>query len=115
MAAAVEKIINNETTDPSTDDKALKWVGTRATRPDGVDKVTGRAKFGADTYLPNMLHGKVLRSPYAHARIKSIDVSKALALPGVKAAVTRDDFPDQPEGAVQPAGEMVINYRDMTR
>ena len=83
MPAAVEQIINKETADSSVEDKTLNWVGTRATRPDGVDKVTGRAKFGADTYLPNMLHGKVLRSPYAHARIKSIDLSKALALPGV--------------------------------
>jgi len=115
MAAAVEKIFDDAVTDRKTRDKSLKWVGTRASRPDGVDKVTGRAKFGADTYLPNMLHGKVLRSPHAHARIKSIDMSKALALPGVKAGVTRDDFPDYPAGAVQPAGEMVINYRDMTR
>jgi len=115
MAAAVEKITNNGIADPSSGETNLRWVGTRATRPDGVDKVTGRAKFGADAYLPNMLYGKVLRSPHAHARIKSIDVSKALEFPGVKAAITRDDFPDQPEGAVQPAGEMVINYRDMTR
>ena len=115
MAAAVAKIFNDTITDRETRDKTLKWVGTRAPRPDGVDKVTGRAKFGPDTYLPNMLYGKVLRSPHAHARIRSIDLSKALALPGVKAAVTRDDFPDHPEGAVQPAGEMVINYRDMTR
>ncbi len=115
MAAAVEKIIENRTDDKTTDSKALKWVGTRAPRPDGVDKVTGRAKFGADTHLPNMLIGKVLRSPHAHARILSIDPSAALALPGVKAVVTRDDFPDQPAGAVQPAGEMIINYRDMTR
>ena len=115
MAAAVEKIIENRTDDKVTGRKPLKWVGTRATRPDGVDKVTGRAKFGADTYLPNMLIGKVLRSIHAHARIVSIDASKALALPGVKAVVTRDDFSDQPVGAVQPAGEMIINYRDMTR
>ena len=115
MAAAVEKIFDDAVTDRKTRDKSLKWVGTRASRPDGVDKVSGRAIFGADTYLPNMLHGKVLRSPHAHARIKSIDMSKALALPGVKAGVTRDDFPDYPAGAVQPAGEMVINYRDMTR
>ena len=53
--AAVEKIFNDTITDRETRDKTLKWVGTRAPRPDGVDKVTGRAKFGADTYLPNML------------------------------------------------------------
>ena len=67
-------------------------VGTRPLRPDGLDKVTGRAKFGADMTAPAMLIGKMLRSPHAHARIRSIDVSKALALPGVKAVVTRDDF-----------------------
>ena len=61
-------------------------------RPDGLDKVTGRAKFGADATAPGMLIGKILRSPHAHARIRSIDASKALALPGVKAVVTRDDF-----------------------
>ena len=64
-------------------DADLKWVGTRPIRPDGVDKVTGRARFGADLYLPNMLFGKVLRSPHAHARIRSINTDKAAALPGV--------------------------------
>ncbi|MGI9451531.1 MAG: xanthine dehydrogenase family protein molybdopterin-binding subunit, partial [Geminicoccaceae bacterium] len=71
----------------------LKWIGTRPLRPDGVDKVTGRALFGADMSLPDMLFGKVLRSPHPHARIKSIDTSKAEALPGVRSVVTRDDFP----------------------
>ena len=59
----------------------------RPIRPDGVEKVTGRARFGADLVLPNMIHGKILRSPHAHARIKRVDVSAALAMPGVKAAV----------------------------
>src|SRR5215467_16093652 len=73
-------------------------VGTRPLRPDGLDKVTGRAKFGADATAPGMLIGKILRSPHAHARIRSIDASKALALPGVKAVVTRDDFKEgEPE------------------
>ena len=71
--------------------KTLRWVGTREIRPDGVDKVTGRARFGADLNLPGMLVGRVLRSPYPHAIIKSIDTSKAAALPGVKAIVTRTD------------------------
>ena len=61
-----------------------------------------------------MLVGKVLRSPHAHARIRAIDTSKAAALPGVKAVVTRDDFPDLPSEFV-PAGEMLVNYRDMVR
>ena len=72
----------------------LKVVGTRPIRPDGVDKVTGRANFGADMAMPGMLWGKIKRSPHAHARIVSIDYDKALRLPGVKAVITRDDFPD---------------------
>lgn len=71
---------------------ALKIIGQRPLRPDGIDKVTGRARFGADFNMPGQLVGRVLRSPHAHARIKSIDVSAAAALPGVKAIVTRDDF-----------------------
>src|SRR5262249_22753646 len=89
-------------------------VGTRPLRPDGADKVTGRAKFGADFSLPGQLVGKVLRSPYPHARIKSIDASAALKLPGVKAVVCRDDFLDQSSEFI-PAGEMMINYRDVVR
>ncbi|MGE5510964.1 MAG: xanthine dehydrogenase family protein molybdopterin-binding subunit [Bacteroidota bacterium] len=95
-------------------EREFRVVGTRPIRPDGVDKVTGRAKFGADLKMAGQLVGKVLRSPHAHARIKSIDVSKAAALPGVKAIVTRDDFKDQPSEFV-PAGEMLINYRDVVR
>ncbi len=98
----------------SPKEKDLKWVGTRAPRPDGVDKVTGRAKFGADLYLPGMLVGRVLRSPHAHARIRSIDISKAEAIPGVKAIITRDDFADM-ESELVPAGEMMVNYRDVVR
>ena len=68
-------------------------VPTRPIRHDGLDKVTGRARYGADIDLPGLLHGKILRSPYAHAIIKKIDVSKARALPGVRAVVTGGDFP----------------------
>src|SRR6201996_4969332 len=71
-----------------------KWIGQRTIRPDGVDKVTGRAAFAADTAMPGMIWGKVLRSPHPHARIKSIDTSKAEALPGVKAVVTSRDVVD---------------------
>ncbi len=70
----------------------FKVVGTRVARPDGVEKVTGRALYGADFSVPGMLTGRVLRSPHAHARIKSIDTSAAEALPGVKAVVTAADF-----------------------
>src|SRR5436305_8246196 len=83
------------------DKSALRVVGTRPIRPDGVDKVTGRANFGADMVLPGMLWGKIKRSPHAHARIVSIDCTKALALPGVKAVITRADFPDIPPEKAQ--------------
>jgi xanthine dehydrogenase molybdenum-binding subunit len=69
-------------------------IGTRPVRPDGVDKVTGRAVYGADVQLPRMVHGKVLRSPHAHARIKAIDTSKAAALPGVLTVITGADTPE---------------------
>ena len=95
-------------------ERDLKIVGTRPLRPDGVDKVTGRARFGADLHVANMLIGKVLRSPHAHALIKSIDTSKAEALLGVKAVVTARDFSDLPSEFI-PAGEMMVNFRDMTR
>ena len=71
----------------------LKAIGTRPIRPDGVEKVTGRANFGADLNIPGMLHGKILRSPHAHARIKSVDTSKAREMDGVYAAVSGADFP----------------------
>src|SRR5207245_8343798 len=74
--------------------KKYRVIGTRPVRPDGVDKVTGRAVYGADVQLPRLLHGKILRSPHAHARIKSIDTSRAAALPGVHAVITGADMPD---------------------
>ena len=77
----------------SPETRQYNVVGTRPIRHDGVDKVIGAAKYGADIQLSGMLHGKVLRSPYAHARIKSIDTSKAEALTGVTAVVTSKDFP----------------------
>ena len=70
-----------------------KVIGTRPIRHDGVDKVTGAAQYGADLNLPGMLYGRVLRSPHAHAKIISIDTSKARALPGVLAVITNSDFP----------------------
>src|SRR5499433_3100960 len=81
--------------DPNLDPASHKFnvVGTRPVRPDGIDKVTGRAKFGADAVAPGMLVGKILRSPHPHARIRRIQTAKAAKLPGVKAIVTRDDFP----------------------
>ena len=79
-------------------------VGKRPIRHDGNDKVTGRARYSADMTLPRLLHGKILRSPHAHARIKAIDPTRALALSGVKAVVTSADFA-QPSGKVADLGE----------
>jgi CO/xanthine dehydrogenase Mo-binding subunit len=75
-----------------------KYIGTRPDRPDGLDKVTGRAHYGADISVPGMLHGAVVRSPHAHAKIVKIDATRALALEGVKAVITRADFPEGLEG-----------------
>jgi len=93
-------------------ERKFRQVGTRPIRHDGLDKVTGRAQFGADFSLPGMLWGKVLRSPHAHARIRSIDVSAALALPGVHAVITGRDFP---EVAAESAagGEGATDFRDL--
>ena len=68
-------------------------VGSRPVRHDGTDKVTGRAVYGADVALAGTLHGTILRSPHAHARIRSVDTSKAAAMEGVLAVVTADDLP----------------------
>ena len=71
--------------------QAYKVVGRPEARLDGEDKVTGKALYTVDIELPGMAQGKILRSPYAHARIKSVDPRKAEALPGVYAVITRDD------------------------
>ncbi len=74
--------------------KNYQVLGTRPIRHDGADKVTGKAVYTADLHLPNLAHGKIVRSPHAHARIRSIDASEALKIPGVYAVVTHADFPD---------------------
>ena len=91
-------------------------VGTRPVRPDGADKVTGRARYGADHNLPGLLYGKILRSPHSHAVIKSVDTAAAEALPGVHAVVTSADWPetsrrlaDLAEGAIQNLGFLSAN------
>ena len=91
-----------------------KWVGTRPVRPDGVPKVTGRALYGADLTMPGQLIGRILRSPHAHARIRSIDISRAATLPGVKAVVTSADFPEQKFEYFGPE-RVAQNYWHMTR
>ena len=84
--------------DTSFTGQDFKVVGSRPPRPDGVDKVTGRAKFGADAFAPGQLVGLVLRSPHAHAQINEIETSKAAKLKGVKAIITSDDLPDLTNG-----------------
>src|SRR5712691_59763 len=88
------------------------YIGTRPIRHDGVDKVTGRAAFGADFSLPGMLYGAVVRSPHAHARIISIDTSAAEAGPGVKAVVTGQDIPKN-DKKVWLGGEGALDLGDM--
>jgi len=79
-------------------DQEFKVVGSRPPRPDGVDKVTGRARYGADASAPGQLVGRILRSPHAHAVIRKIDTSKAEKLKGVKAVLTSKDLPDLTNG-----------------
>lgn len=93
-----------------TTTKPYKVIGSRPLRPDGVDKVTGRAIYGADVKLPGMLYGKVLRSPHAHARIVSIDASAALALRGVRAVITAQDLPAIGD-KIADLGESTVNLR----
>ena len=95
-------------------EQVMKVVGTSPVRPDGVPKVTGMAQYGADYSLPGMLWAKVLRSPHAHARILSVDTSKAAALPGVKGIILGSDFPDHPFDYVGPE-RVAQNYWHMTR
>jgi xanthine dehydrogenase molybdenum-binding subunit len=90
--------------------QTFQVIGTRPIRHDGIDKVTGRALYGADFQATGLLHGRILRSPHAHAKIVKIDVSKALGLPGVEAVITSADFPnpgnrtaDLGEGAIKVA------------
>jgi xanthine dehydrogenase molybdenum-binding subunit len=97
--------------DATTEGFTFKVIGTRPLRHDGFDKVTGRAKYGADYAFPGMLHGKVLRSPHAHARIKSINFAKALQLPGVFSVVTGADLPDLASKTEQVGEGAVVNAR----
>ena len=86
-------------------------IGTRPIRHDGADKVTGRARYGADFYTTGLLHAKVLRSPHAHARIKSIDTSKAEAHPAVKAVVTAEDLEPAEIGTIVDLGESTVELK----
>jgi len=100
------------TTTLSVDQKKGEYgvIGKNPHRHDGTEKVTGRAQYGADIRLPGMLYGVVLRSPHAHARIVSIDTTKAETYPGVRAVVTAKDLPDV-ESKIAELGEGTINLR----
>ena len=93
--------------------KEYDVVGKRPIRHDGADKVTGNAKYGADYYATGTLYGAVLRSPHAHARIKSIDTSKAEALPGVRAVVTSQDFPQLDSDERLHLGEAIFDLKNL--
>ena len=93
---------------------ALRTIGTRPLRTDGTDKVTGTALFADDIHLANMLHGKTLRSPHAHARIVSIDTSKAAVFPGVQAVVTGADFPVLEHQMVNQNDAGYVDIRDIS-
>ena len=84
--------------DQSYTGQDFKVVGSRPPRPDGIDKVTGRARYGADAFAPGQLVGRVLRSPHAHAKIRKIDTSRAEKMKGVKAVITSKDLPDLTAG-----------------
>jgi CO/xanthine dehydrogenase Mo-binding subunit len=94
--------------------KPYKSIGHDHIRPDGIPKVTGTAKYSNDYTLPGTLYGKILRSPHAHARIKSIDTSAAEALPGVKAVMTAKDFPEQKFDYIGPE-RVAVNFWHVTR
>ena len=97
-----------------TSNGKYKVIGTRPIRHDGVDKVTGRAVYGADVRLSDLLYGKMLRSPHAHARIISIDTSRALELEGVRAVATADDLVETVD-KVSNIGETQINIREIAQ
>ncbi len=87
-------------------------IGTRPIRHDGEDKVTGRAVYGADVRPADVLHGKMLRSPHAHARIRSIDTSRALQVEGVRAVATADDLVETVD-KLADIGETLVNIREI--
>ena len=89
-----------------------KVIGTRPIRPDGAEKVTGKAQYGADIQLPGLIQGRILRSPHAHARIVSIDTSEAAKHPGVLAVLTARYFPGA-EDKMEDLGEPAVNMKDV--
>ncbi|QDU76638.1 4-hydroxybenzoyl-CoA reductase subunit alpha [Bremerella volcania] len=97
----------------SYSDKQYKVLGTRPIRHDGTDKVTGRAIYTNDVHFPDMVHGKILRSPHAHAKIKSVDTSAAQALDGVLAVITGKDWPHLKD-KIANLGEGAVHLSDLS-
>ena len=94
--------------------KKFNFIGQRTIRPDGHDKVTGKANYAADLALPGMIWGKILRSPHAHAKILKLDTSKAEAMSGVMSVAIFDDLPSVSNEAIQ-SGEGAIDSLDLGR
>lgn len=92
-----------------------KYVGQSVEKADALERVTGRAQYGADLYMSGMLYAKALRSPYAHARIKNIDTSKAEQVEGVKAVITHKDLPVPSDTATSFGGELMIALKDLQK
>ena len=94
----------------------LSTVGKRVPKLDAAEKATGRSRYIQDLKLPGMLYGRILYSKYAHARIAKIDVSRARALPGVRAVLTGEDIPDIKMGVYKDNRPLkkgkVCSYRD---
>ena len=102
--------MTTEQANPVPAESEFDVIGTRPIRHDGPDKVTGRARYAADIHPPGWLVGKVLRSPHAHAVIRGIDATRALAIPGVKAVVTSADLPDVSAEIADQEEGMTVNY-----
>lgn len=107
--ATIEKDVQTH----SNGSNGYKVIGKRPIRHDGIDKVTGRARYAADNVQPGMLYGSILRSPHAHARILSIDTSKAEAMEGVRAVVTAKDLTEVAD-KTQKMGESATNLRHLS-
>lgn len=87
----------------------LTLVGARVPRADAHEKVTGRARYTADVRRPAMLHAAILRAPIASGRVTHLDLAPALALPGVRGGITREDLPDITHGGV-PLFDRAVHY-----
>ena len=98
-----------------TQRESTRIVGRGVQRVDSAERLTGSAVFGADHTAPGSLHARIVRSPHANARIRSIDVSRAMALPGVRAIVTSADFPHIPMSNQAVGGEITMTPRDQRR